>query len=328
MTARQQAWRVGAALVAVLLLLGGCAGGRDEDAAMESSGDDTSGAGEEVAPGRGGQGSSSGDSDASEGAAAGEADAGFGDEASGLAVDTVALAQQREVIRTGEMWMTVDDVDEAAGAVRTVAGEAEGFVGDEQVRARDDEADITVRVPAADFDDVRAGIAELGDVREQRVEAQDVTAEMVDVETRIESLRASVERLQELLDGAGDVAQLAAVEGELASRETELEALLGQQRVLRDQVALATLTVHLSEDDEPMPSDDAAGFGDGLRQGWATAIDIGRALLAALGFLLPFAPVLLAAALLARFLTRRRHAPATPPPPGAPPTPPAPASGT
>ena len=39
------------------------------------------------------------------------------------------------------------------------------------------------------------------------------------------------------------------LEGELATRETELEALLGQQRVLRDQVALATLTVHLSEDE-------------------------------------------------------------------------------
>lgn len=319
MTARQQIGRVGAAVVAGLLLVGGCAGNNDGDSA-------TSGASEEretggvVAEDAAGSGSAASASPGAEEGGSG------GGQASSLAVDTVALARQREVIRTGEMWMTVDRVEEAADDVRTVADEAGGYVGDEQLRARDGEADVTVRVPAADFDDVRSGIAELGDVGEQSVEAQDVTAEMVDVETRIGSLRASVERLQGLLDRAGDVAQLAAVEGELAARETELEALLGQQRVLEDQVALATLTVHLSEDEPPAPSDDAAGFGDGLRQGWATAIDIGRALLAAVGFLLPFAPVLLVGAVLARWLTRRRQVPAAPTP--TPPGPPAPASGT
>jgi hypothetical protein len=115
------------------------------------------------------------------------------------------------------------------------------------------------------------------------------------------------------------------VEGELATRETELEALLGQQRVLRDQVALATLTVHLSEDEVAAPSEDAAGFRDGLRQGWATAIDAGRAVLAAVGFLLPFLPLLLVAALALRWLSRRNATPVAPPAP-TPPAPTAPAA--
>ncbi len=237
-----------------------------------------------------------------------------GDGAAGEAAPTAALdlvAADRDVVRTGSMRVTVDEVDDAAGEVRSVAIAAGGFVADEQVRAADDTVDVTVRVPADAFDDVRASIGELGDVSEQDVQARDVTADVVDLESRIASLRASVERVRALLSQAGDVTQLALVEGELASRETELEALLGQQRVLADQVALATLTVHLGEDDSPSPSDDAAGFTDGFRRGWVALVDGGRVALAVAGFLLPFAvPAVLVAAIV-RWWQRRRPA-ATP----------------
>jgi hypothetical protein len=296
-------------MAAGLLLLGACSGSREGDSS--SAGDMAIDGEESFGNGEAGGSAAPGAPEASADQSGAGADGDAASRSSSLAVDTVALAQRREVIRTGEMWMTVDDIEDAADGVREAADDVDGFVGDEQVRARDGQADVTVRVPAADFDDVRSGVADLGEVREQSVEAQDVTAEMVDVETRIESLRASVDRLQGLLDGAGDVGQLATVEGELASRETELEALLGQQRVLRDQVALATLTVHLSEDDEPAPAEGAAGFRDGLRQGWASAVDVGRGVTAAVGFLLPFAPIALLAALAIRWFPRRNAAAGT-----------------
>ena len=225
-----------------------------------------------------------------------------------LAVDTVAIARARDVVRTGTMQLTVDDVDATATDVRRLATDAGGFVADEQVRARDEEVDVTVRVPADRFDDVRGAIGELGDVAEQNVEARDVTAEVVDVESRIASLRASVVRVRGLLSQSGDVAQLALVEGELARREAELEALLGQQRVLRDQVDLATLTVHMSEDEAPTPSDDAPGFADGLRRGWVAAVDGGQIALAVAGFVLPFAVPAALVALGVRRWQRRRPA--------------------
>ena len=130
----------------------------------------------------------------------------------------------------------------------------------------------------------------------------------VDVESRIASLRASVVRVRGLLAQSGNVAQLALVEGELARREAELEALLGQQRVLRDQVDLATLTVHMSQDAAPSPSDDAPGFADGLRRGWVAAVDGGRITLAVAGFVLPFAVPLALVALGVRRWQRRRPA--------------------
>jgi hypothetical protein len=226
-------------------------------------------------------------------------------EESALAVDTQAIAAARDVVRTGSMQVTVDDAADGAADVARIATDAGGFVSNEQARVRDRQVDVTVRVPASSFEDVRAEIGDLGDVVEQTVDAQDVTAQVVDIDSRVASLQRSVERLQGLLSEAGDVGQLAMVEGELARRETELEALQGQQRVLADQVALGTLEVHLSEDEQPAPSEDAPGFTDGLRRGWVAAVDGGRAALAGLGFALPFlVPAALAYAVF-RLLRRR-----------------------
>lgn len=288
----------------VAVVVAGCSSAGDESSS-ETSGASSGGADEEALE--------FDDEQAAQDDAAGGAGDGTGGEAN-LAVDTVALAQDREVIRTGVLNLSVDDVADAATEVRRIAGAAEGFVADEQQHAADAEVSITVRVPTDDFDGVRAQIADLGDVVEQTVEAQDVTAEMVDVETRIESLQKSVDRLQGMLGAAGDVIQLSTVEGELARREQELEAMLGQQRLLQDQVSLATLTVQLSEDEAPTPDDDAAGFRDGLRQGWVTFVDGGRAALAVLGFLLPFAVPALVVGLPLRWWFVRRRDPAAPPP--------------
>ena len=81
---------------------------------------------------------------------------------SALAVDTRAVAAAREVVRTGSVQLSVDDAEDGAAAVARIAGDAGGFVADEQARARDHEVDITVRVPADTFEDV---VQELGAIR-------------------------------------------------------------------------------------------------------------------------------------------------------------------
>jgi hypothetical protein len=249
--------------------------------------------------------------------AATEADATAADEGGVAATDATVpggsppaldlVAAERDVVRTGSLRLTVAASADAADSVRRIAGDAGGFVADEEVRAAEDEVTITVRMPSDRFDDALDDIAELGDVVEQDVQVEDVTAEVVDIDSRVESLQASVARVRELLAGAGTVDQLAAVEGQLTSRETELEALLGQQRVLADQVALGTLTVHLTTDPAPAPDEDAAGFVDGLRHGWVVLVDGARIALAVTGFLLPFAVLAVPIALAVRWWLRRRR---------------------
>jgi hypothetical protein len=277
-----------AAAVLAAGVVAGCSGAAHDDSSSQGAGS--------LADGGGG--------------AAGDEAAGGGREAAPpLALATgraeVARAAQRDVVRTGTMAVRVDDVDDAADAVRALARDSAGFVADEQADAGDHEVHLTIRVPADRFEDVRRQVDDLGDVVSEKVEARDVTAEVVDVDSRVRSLRASVDRVRALLARAGDVVQLATVEGELARRETELEALLGQQRVLKDQVALGTLTVELGRDAEPTPVEGVPGFGDALHRGWVALVDVVRVAVAAVGLALPFLVPAALAALAFRWWRRR-----------------------
>jgi hypothetical protein len=300
-TTTRAGWGRGVLAVGLAAALAAGCGGSDGDSAVNSAAPETTAFGGDVSGGE---------------VATGEADTasrGGGDSgATALAVDTRAIAAARDIVRTGSMQLTVDDAGEASAAITRIATDAGGFVAREEARVRDDEVDITIRVPADSFEDVRARVGDLGDVEEQTVDAQDVTAQVVDIDSRVASLQRSVERLQGLLSQAGDVGQLATVEGELARRETELEALQGQQRVLADQVALGTLDVHLAEDRPVTLSEDTPGFRDGLHTGWVALIYGGRIALTALGFALPFlVPAALAFAVF-RWLHRRRSGPPAP----------------
>jgi hypothetical protein len=295
-TGRAGAIRLAAGLIVVAGLAGACGGGGDTDGSSAAS--DAGGEATEV------DSATSGDGDSADEAAGGAAE---GESAAGGSSALDLVAAQRDVVRTGSVRVTVERVTEAGAEVRAIAEDVGGFVADEQVQAADGTVSVTVRVPSDSYQDVLAAVGELGDVSEQDVQATDVTAEVVDLESRIASLRASVDRVRALLGEAGSVDQLAVVEGELTGRETELEALLGQQRVLADQVALGTLTVHLSEDEPPAPAEGAAGFADGLRRGWVAFVDGGRLLLAVTGFLLPFAAIAVPVGLAVRWWMRRRQ---------------------
>ena len=227
-----------------------------------------------------------------------------------LAADPAAVRPAaRDVVRTGTVSIRVDDVDATAARARRLAADAGGFVADEDADAEHHQVALTLRVPAGRFEAVRADVAGLGEVVSQKVAVEDVTARVVDVDSRVRSLRASVARVRGLLAGSGDVAQLAAVEGELARREAELESLEARQRVLRDQVALGTLRVHLSRQAEPRPVEGVPGFGQAVHRGWVALVDVARVAVAGVGYALPFAvPATLAVLAILYWRRRARHA--------------------
>ena len=158
-------------------------------------------------------------------------------------------------------------------------------------------------------------LAELGELRAQRVTTDDVTEQVVDLEARIATTRASVERIRALIGEAVNVMDIASLEGELLRRETELESLEGQLRTLSDRVDLATVVLTLvqaepgSDPDDPVPAwslgSSEPGFTSGLAAGWDAFVAIGGALLVVTGALVPFVPIALAA-LLVWWIVRHR----------------------
>ncbi|GAB7050040.1 DUF4349 domain-containing protein [Catenuloplanes indicus] len=232
----------------------------------------------------------------------------------------------REVIYTGSVTVRVTDVDARAEEAIRLAEAAGGFVGAD-ARSTDvnyantpfEKATITLRIPRDGFYDVLGKISALGTQESRKIDAQDVTEEVVDLDSRIASQRAQVESARKLLAQAKSLNDLVSLENELARRQAELASLEAKRDRLKDLAALSTLTVELVQDTAPPPpaeEPDDRGFLIGLKNGWDSFLTFGAVVLTVVGVLLPWAigvgiPVLLLVLLWRRLRRRRPAVPVT-----------------
>ncbi|MDP9797788.1 hypothetical protein J2S43_006300 [Catenuloplanes nepalensis] len=239
----------------------------------------------------------------------------------------------RDVIYTGSVTIRVADVDAQAEEAIRLTEVAGGFVGAD-ARSTDvnyantpfEKATITLRIPRDGFYDVLGKISALGKQESRKIDAQDVTEEVVDLDSRIASQRAQVESARKLLAQAKSLNDLVSLENELARRQAELASLEAKRDRLKDLAALSTLTVELVQDTVPPPpaeEPEDRGFLFGLKNGWDSFLTFGAVVLTVVGVLLPWAagvglPLVLLV-LLWRRLRPRRPVVAAAPAPAAPP---------
>ena len=212
------------------------------------------------------------------------------------------------VIRTAELDVRVDDVRKAADEAGRLARAAGGGVeGEDRSGSGDDgSAQISLRVPPKAFDATIASLSALGDERGRRLGSEDVTDQVVDLEARLATQRASVDRVRALLAEAEKLGEVVQIEAELTKRTADLEALEARLQSLNARVDLSTITLRLDSEGGPVVAGGPLGFGDGLRAGWAALTTTGRVLALTAGALLPFLPVLALVAFLAWRARARR----------------------
>lgn len=147
----------------------------------------------------------------------------------------------REIIYVAGMHISVYDLETAATSVETIPDRYGGWLHQRS------STQLVLRIPAAKLKSVMAELAELGVVEAQTLQAQDVTAEYVDLESRIKVLRETQTQLLELLGKAKTVEEALHVRNALDDVTMELEVALGRMRQLSDLISFSTLTVTLVE---------------------------------------------------------------------------------
>ncbi|MBD0838334.1 DUF4349 domain-containing protein [Streptomyces sp. TRM68416] len=236
-------------------------------------------------------------SDARAGAARQDSKEGaVSDESGASQADAPPRLAASHIIRTASLTVQVKDVPKALEEARTTAENAGGYVGREST-TRDDEGNertrVVLRVPVDSYADVLADLEGAGKLLDRTAKAQDVTEQVVDVDSRIKSQRASVARIRELMDRATKLSDVVTLEGELSRRQADLESLLAQQASLKDRTSLATITLALSETPvKEATGDDDPGVLDALGGGWDAFVTMLRWIVVALAAVLPFAAVL------------------------------------
>ncbi|MEU5400488.1 DUF4349 domain-containing protein [Streptomyces sp. NPDC005963] len=200
------------------------------------------------------------------------------------------------IIRTAELRVQVKDSVKALTAARRTAERAGGHVAEESTeRIGDDEMDtrVVLRVPQERYEGVLAELAGAGKLLLRTSNATDVTDEVVDVESRIATQRASVTRVRALMDRADKLADVVTLEGQLSSRQAELESLLARQASLKDRTSLSTIELTLTESADPKDEDEGdPGFLDALEGGWDALVTSLRWTVVVLGAVAPFAALL------------------------------------
>ncbi len=164
----------------------------------------------------------------------------------GAVLQTASLG--RDIIFTADMTVAVTDVAAAGAEATTIIQELGGFLFGQETRgAPEPYSVLTFKVLPGDFQQALSRLGTVGEIRTQNVSADDVTERVVDLESRISTSQASVERLKGFLEEASDIETIAQLEAQLLQRETDLETMRGQLRTLRDRVDLATIYLTLTE---------------------------------------------------------------------------------
>jgi Domain of unknown function (DUF4349) len=229
------------------------------------------------------------------------------------------------VIFTATLSLRAADVQATVARATQLAEAAGGYVSGEHAsmtRSRHARALVSIqfKVPAAVYQSTLSALGGLGTRRSETQQAQDVTGEVADVNSRVASAQAAIAQLRKLLTRAGTVGGLLTVQEQINAEEATLEALQSQQRALARETSYATISMTITGPPPVRvrhhPHAGASGFLGGLAAGWRALRVVVTGLLTLAGALLPFAIPLALVALAAvgtrRWLGRRRSTRARP----------------
>jgi hypothetical protein len=149
---------------------------------------------------------------------------------------------------TGEVTAVTGDVAGLVAAIRAHVAEVGGSIAREDMSgdAQHRQASTVLRLPPASVLGFFDWLGARASLDNRHYESSDVTRRFFDRELEIRNLGITMERLQELVRQPGDLKDILEIEREITRVRGELDRLRGEQRLLADQVARATLTVTIT----------------------------------------------------------------------------------
>lgn len=231
------------------------------------------------------------------------------------------IADTAKVIKTGAVELGVGrgTVTESVNRLTSLAVGFGGYVSDTRTTASSDSgsqatAMVSVRVPAAAFEQLLVEASKLGEVHTTTTSGQDVTAQFTDIEAQLTALRSARDQFLVVLGEAANVNDILAVQDRITQVQVQIDQLEGQQRLLADQTSFGTLTVTMLEPGATVAAtaepDDDRDLGDAWREARQRFGDALESIIEVSGTLVVVAVCLALAGVLSAFLYRfaRRRA--------------------
>lgn len=154
--------------------------------------------------------------------------------------------QERLIIKNGSIHLLVEDTNRAIDQVTQVAADNGGYVLSTQTWAvgEGQSAIVTIAVRAENFETSMRRLRDIAlEVKQESSSGEDVSAEYVDLQSRLRNLEATRDRLRTFLDEAATVEEALMVNTQLSQIESEIEQVIGRMTYLSGRAAFSTITV-------------------------------------------------------------------------------------
>ncbi len=156
----------------------------------------------------------------------------------------------RKLIKNASLSIEVDDAATAAQTIGQQATAMGGYMSDtsrQQIGDKRFMIQMTVRIPSDKFDQASEDFQALGTVLSFNANAQDVTEEYVDTESRARNLKKTEERLLDHLSRSAKLEDILKAEQEITRVRGQIELLDGRLRYLANRVGYSSITITLQD---------------------------------------------------------------------------------
>jgi len=172
-----------------------------------------------------------------------------------------AAQVERIVIQNADIAVVVSDVELRMDEIQKMAVDLGGFVVSSnlyQSYTSDytpvPEASLTIRVPAENLDEALEKIKkDAVEVQNETRSGQDVTAEYVDLKSRLKTYQAAEEELTQLMDNAQNSDEVVNIFNQLMYYREQIEIIQGQIKYYEEAAALSAISIRLIAEETTKP---------------------------------------------------------------------------
>lgn len=164
--------------------------------------------------------------------------------------NTPSPQEGMKIIYSAYLYMETTQFDDAANKIEELADQTGAYFESASISANSVNyrtASYIVRVPVEKLDTFLDEAQKIGTVTSLRKNADDVTESYYDIETRLDTAKAKLARLQELLATATSVDDMIIIESEISDTQYVIDSLTGTLNHYDSRISYSTVSIDLKE---------------------------------------------------------------------------------
>lgn len=190
------------------------------------------------------------------------------------AISSEQVKVAEKIKKTAYLMLTVEDYKKARISIEKIIKSGKAYIGNENEQNSTYSISNTmiIRVQNKEFDAmVNQLLTVASHINSKSITAEDVTAQYIDIQSRLKSKREIEKRYLDILSKASKVSDILEIERNLGQIREEIEAKEGELKLLADQVDYSTINLTFHQEFEYTPTDKPGfwgRFGNAFVNGW------------------------------------------------------------